>query len=109
MSLKGDVSLKTHFTSSFERVVVGKFVRDSDVMTNEEDTKRRRVEHGQLWSLGHEVKQLSGKKTGVSCSVCDHTCVLRSIPFIVSTVSYHSRKPNCELFSFLFVIRLSFE
>ena len=94
---------------SFERVVVGRFVKEKDgedsVMTNE-DMKRRKVDHGQLWSLGHEVKQLSGKRTGVPCSVCDHQCALRSIPFIVSTVSYHSRKPNCELFSFLLVIDL---
>lgn len=96
---------------SFERVVVGKFVkeRDDTMMTNEDDAKKRKVEHGQLWSLGHEVKQLSGKKAGVPCSVCDHKCALHSVPFIISTVSYHSRKPNCELFSFLFVMDLSTE
>lgn len=53
--------------------------------------------------LLHHVYQLSGKNKGM-CGVtkkhpCD--CAELFLPFLISPVSFHSRKPNCIEFDFL--------
>lgn len=82
---------------SFERVVVGQYSQ------HETESSKRHciITESYLWSCAHEVKQLSGESKGRSCTVCTHQCEVNRIPFIISTVSFHSRKPNCEQFSFL--------
>ena len=56
--------------------------------------------------LLHRICQLNGPRRGESPAIAHHSCepnVLPRVPFVVSTVSFHSRKPNCTEFSFLFV------
>lgn len=88
------------FYLRFERVVIGQY---SQRLT---DTSKRQCidTKSLLWSCAHEVKQLSGESKGRSCPICVHHCEVEKIPFIISTVSFHSRKPNCEQFSFLHVL-----
>ena len=82
--------------------MIGKYI----VQTKEMQLKRVKLggetENEDVFSYAHEVKQLSGALTGMSCEICSHDCEVKQIPFIVSSVSYHSRKPNCELFDCLY-------
>lgn len=67
--------------------------------------KRRRVDVDDAKEeLLHRVYQLNGPNKGKSPVIAHHSCepgAVPQVPFVVSTVSFHSRKPNCTEFSFL--------
>ena len=79
-------------------MVIGKYFTQTEELKSKRVKVREETENEDVSSYAHEVKQLSGALTGTSCEICNHDCEVKQIPFIVSSVSYHSRKPNCELF-----------
>lgn len=85
---------------SFERLLVGRY--SGDAIGSE---KRRRVDVDDAKEeLLHRVYQLNGTNKGKSPVIAHHSCkpgAVPLVPFVVSTVSFHSRKPNCTEFSFL--------
>ena len=87
----------------FERVVIGKYITHTEEMKSKRVKVETETEREDVIAYAHEVKQLSGSRTGISCEICNHECEVIQIPFIVSSVSYHSRKPNCELFDCMYI------
>ena len=89
-------------TSSFERLVIGRYSKDKKVEFKE---KRQRVNISvEKDDLVHHVYQLAGKQFGEHLPERHHECEVdwqQPIPCVISSVSFHSRKPNCEKFDFL--------
>lgn len=93
------VPLSCPSRETFERVVVGRW---NGSLGN--PTKRIQLSVDPLTDeLAHNVYQLSGKKRGQAAPICSHECILLpKIPLLFSSVSFHSRKPDCTEFSFVY-------
>ena len=92
------VPLSCPTRETFERVVVGCWKGSL-----ENTSKRMQLSVNPVVDeYTHKVYQLSGKKRGEAGPVCSHECILLpTIPFLFSSVSFHSRKPDCMDFSFV--------
>ena len=85
---------------SFERLIVGRYSRDASPPRKRVKQEKSSVKE----ELLHTVYQLSGANKGNAPSISAHMCedsLVPQIPFVVSSVSFHSRKPDCTEFSFL--------
>ena len=85
---------------SFERLIVGRYIRQPSPPEKRVKREKSAVKE----ELLHTVYQLNGPTKGNAPSVSAHLCedwVVPAIPFLVSSVSFHSRKPDCAEFSFL--------
>lgn len=72
---------------------------------SDHQTKKVRIDiSDEKNDLLHHVYQLAGKNSGTHLPDRFHSCdpsFIPSIPCVVSSVSFHSRKPNCDEFAFL--------
>ena len=85
---------------SFERLIVGRYIRHVSPPGKRVKREKSAVKE----ELLHTVYQLNGPNKGNAPSVSAHLCEdwqVPAIPFLVSSVSFHSRKPDCAEFSFL--------
>lgn len=85
---------------SFERLIVGRYIRHASPPGKRVKREKSVVKE----ELLHTVYQLNGPNKGNAPSVSAHPCEdwqVPAIPFLVSSVSFHSRKPDCAEFSFM--------
>ena len=85
---------------SFERLIVGRYTNHA----SPPEKRVKREKNAVKEELLHTVYQLNGPNKGNAPSVSAHVCEdwrVPAIPFLVSSVSFHSRKPDCAEFSFL--------
>ena len=93
------VPLSCPTRETFERVVVGCW--KGSVKTSPK--RVRRSVDPLMDECAHKVYQLSGKRRGEAAPICSHECILLpKVPFLISSVSFHSRKPDCTEFSFVY-------
>lgn len=86
----------------FERIVVGRVLKNDQFEAKRVNIHVSSAKNDFL----HHVYQLAGKKAGTHLPERQHPCnptQLQQIPCLVSTVSFHSRKPNCLEFDFLYL------